>query len=911
MRLWIKFTLGAFMMLCATHSVWAANYTLPNGPLPSACSFNGSQVVCGGNLNLGNNDNIFVTQATELVISGDFSFGNNLEVNVGGNPNDLNIVVAGNMNPSNGAIINANLSVAGSINAGNNGALQGEIVVSGNLNLGNNSSVDGNITVTGTFQTGQNVNIIGDIDATNVNLGQNNLIEGDIDAVNVNINGSNTVVDGNVNATGTVNNNGTITGYVNADTINDNSGGIQGDACDFNGNEGPCGSGNNFLYYQLVHSGTALTCEPYSVNVRACADVGCTTTTAINGSVQIAEAAAGFTAATATFVNQSSVNVNLNIPSAGNYNLITANASGDLPAQTSQCSGPNGCQITGVDTALRFSGEQTQLAGVPFNLTLEALRTDTNTRECEAALDGAQTVDFGLQCEDPASCLTDISVAGTEVSTNTTPVTVNFNQGEALLAVNYFDAGRIRLSAATEVATGATLSDISAAFVVKPFGVNIQVTGNQAASYAPGDTLPAVLAAAGEPLTVSLTPIAANNQPTPNFGREQTPAVLQLVSAELVAPIASGANSPIPTNSNSFIYNGVNSFISTTVGYPEVGIARFVADLVGGDYLGAGGLTNATSVPVGRFIPAYFTAVGNVPVLADAQDDFTYYGQTTGFAEPPSFELQAFSADGQLLSNYRGEFARLPFNDGAGTALAWQANSLIPSGVTISNNAPNLAIDNSFGAPLQITQTGLQLTFVKPTEPTLPTQASYELSLAPAALVDLDNVTLQQPLAVTNNVAVELADNNGSELLWGVVAVDDQFGVSAEPLPVQITLATYQQLGGVNQLRVNLRDNSTVVTPAWLTEWDAIDDEYQALTCAGDILVAAGSQTVSAGKLQNWLVSGSSIDCIALWEIDLSGAGVDYLQAPLSGPRNNPAANLYFGRYRGNDRVIYRRESGW
>lgn len=193
------------------------------------------------NLIFDNNEIIVLdnpNQSYTLNVTGDWTFGNGLEVNVDNDASQLAINIGNNINPGNNANINANLTIGGSLNSGNNTELEGGLTVGGNLNLGNNSELKGIVTVEGDANIGNNVEITGDLSGNNINVGENSTITGNVEGSNINLS-NNTTIDGNVNATSSVNNNGTITGYVNAPTINDN-GSISGETCDQNNNIGGC-----------------------------------------------------------------------------------------------------------------------------------------------------------------------------------------------------------------------------------------------------------------------------------------------------------------------------------------------------------------------------------------------------------------------------------------------------------------------------------------------------------------------------------------------------------------------------------------------------------------------------------------------------------------------------------------------
>ncbi|MBC3766116.1 DUF6701 domain-containing protein [Neptunicella marina] len=257
---WFKYLFVSLLTLLS-HVVQATDYNLPAdvASLPGSCSGSGSSINCSGNLIFNSGDRIFVSQPLQLNISGDLTFGTSFGANAGGLVSNLTIVVAGNVNPGPSSEINASLTVSGSINSNVDVHHTGAMVITGNLNLGNGSTVRGNIQAS-TLNIGDNATISGNINAGTITVGQGSRITGDIQTTNININGSNSVVDGNINATGTVVNNGTVTGYVNADTINDNSNGITDTLeCDIDTSEGPntgpCAGGQLAQWFEFEEAG--------------------------------------------------------------------------------------------------------------------------------------------------------------------------------------------------------------------------------------------------------------------------------------------------------------------------------------------------------------------------------------------------------------------------------------------------------------------------------------------------------------------------------------------------------------------------------------------------------------------------------------------------------------------------------
>ena len=630
-------------------------------------------VTCSVNVILPNGNNNWVeldATPVNLTISGDLTLGGT-DINTLGDQNDLTITISGNLNPgNNGNTVNANMTIAGSINAGNNTDISGGLTISGNVNLGNNSSIDGNVQVTGDLNTGTNVTISGNVDAGgNINVGQNNDITGDISGDTININGSNSTITGNVLAENDLNNNGTIIGNVNVNGNLNNNGTIEGgyvnapctetNSCgggtidvdltcntdNIDENTSACepgGGGTEIHSFLLSHSGTALTCESYPVTVTACADSSCTPVALDNAS---ADVSLGAQTVTAVFSSVSSTTVNFDLTAPGNYTLALSNLVDVITTDTTQFSPSN--QVTAVDTALRFNGEQTQLSGSDFTLGLEAIRTDTDTGACVAAFNESKSVDFSLTCEDPSACTETIAIEGSSVNSTTT-ISLSFSNGSTTVTASYPDVGRIRLNASATGDTGNTLTGTSQALVVKPYGIGFEVTdgidvnaAGNAASYAEDG----IFEKAGEPFTVVLSALNEDGSTAPSFGLESTPEELELKSHNLLAPVDEGANTA---------NMGTLDITGNQVRFSEVGVINLEAGLVDNDYLGAGSIPNRISQPIGRFIPDRFIQTNNELLGACGDGSFNYMGQSQKFTA----QLMAVNAEGNWTQNYYGEFAK-------------------------------------------------------------------------------------------------------------------------------------------------------------------------------------------------------------------------------------------------------------
>lgn len=270
------------IVLFTPYSISAANYTLPNNPLPG-CSLNNETdtYTCPNGLTLGFEDRLQVTGNRNVTINvtGDMNLGTRVRLNPNGQPDQLTIDTTGSFRGGYNNEINANISSGGSLRIDNETPVQGSLIAQTDLTLGFRSSLDGSATsLAGNVNTENEVQVSGDLSAAgnivlafrsevagnlssggNVSLQNEVELTGNVDAggfVSLNFRSQVTgniasgedvtlqrevTVDGNVNSPGTVYvpDSSRVTGYVNAPEIIDEDN-VQGETCDINDNIGPC-----------------------------------------------------------------------------------------------------------------------------------------------------------------------------------------------------------------------------------------------------------------------------------------------------------------------------------------------------------------------------------------------------------------------------------------------------------------------------------------------------------------------------------------------------------------------------------------------------------------------------------------------------------------------------------------------
>ena len=268
--------------LFASYNIDAANYTLPNNPLPG-CSLNNSAdtYTCPNGLTLSFEDRLQVSGNKNVTInvSGDVNLGTRVRLNPSGQAEQLTINTTGNFSGGYDNEITANISSGGSLRIDNETPVQGSLTAQTDLTLGFRSSLDGSaISLAGNVNTENEVQVSGDLLAAGnivlafrsevaggLSSGGNVLLQNEVElAGNVDSGGSvslnfrsevignisasqdvtlqrEVTVDGNINSPDTVfvPDSSVVTGYVNSSEIigGDN---VEGETCDINDNIGPC-----------------------------------------------------------------------------------------------------------------------------------------------------------------------------------------------------------------------------------------------------------------------------------------------------------------------------------------------------------------------------------------------------------------------------------------------------------------------------------------------------------------------------------------------------------------------------------------------------------------------------------------------------------------------------------------------
>lgn len=702
--------------------------------------------------------------------------------------------------------------------------------------------------------------------------------------------------------------------------------------------------GTQIDHFEFDHSGNALTCNPETLTIRACANASCSllvtgqvsaTLTPLksgsNGWVASSQVAYGGNAATVTFSGgTTTLQLRNNLATA-----MTVGVSGSTPAtrplSTTLCRAGSGalsaaaCTLSFADSGFVFDVLDTY-ANRPQDVVISAVKKDDATKQCVPGFAGvSKPVSFwGAYITPDANAFgSKVAIDGNPVSTYAanvasptgTVINVNFDsQGKATLKnVRYPDAGQIRLNARHDGSgdTAGLVMTGSDTFISRPVGLCITPTEGTCAA---GDASCPVFKKTGEAFQMNIKGVAwqadddkdlcSGNLATPNFALANI-----ALGSELVAP-KPGEGAVVGTasydHSNA---KGNNNLNTVTQSVNEVGVFRMTATPPTLGYFGYT-IPAASSVPVGRFIPVDFNLVsGNIVPACEA---FSYMGQPF-LAE---LQIQARNQFGETTLNYREAFAKgdaylSAANNKDGVSLSARLRSLGP--------LPWVAGEADFNGPTEFARRS-------DGKPDGPYRAlSFGLYMkdndGEQTLIANPDFNDGQPGSCSGaGCNARLIDDVPMEAYFGRVQAGTRQGVATAWLAVPLQLqyheaGAWHAMGADQCTRLSLQDGGIEFTDG-SQRFDQgsgdliLDDNTRIRLGLGP--VAPGAMVASAKDGVISIQFAAPDRAVIPFKIDLSKQPESEQQPGrrplwLSDPDSLEGMAI-FGRDRGNDRIIYRRE---
>lgn len=678
-------------------------------------------------------------------------------------------------------------------------------------------------------------------------------------------------------------------------------------------------------HFEFDYSDSPLTCDVEEMTIRACKNADCSElftdpvtanllpVSSTNGG-WLGGAQVSFSGGTGkVYLSHTSATVPVTIG-------VSGSVPGTLAGSDTLCrkgSGPKSiaaCTINFADSGFVFDIPD-KYAGQVETLKLKAVKKDDATKQCVPSFANV-TRDLlfwsGYQTPTAAQIIgtPQVTVNGTPVGTSETSaehLVLNFDAaGEAQINVDYPDAGQLSLSAkyiGSDV-TGdpgllMTGSDI---FVSSPYGFCVATQANEGQCNSPYESCN-VFKRAGEPFNLLISPVAwkaastdfCSNNTTPNFAWSRV-----ALAHELVAP-SGGVAGQASVQEYGHVAGTTPNTVAQSVS--EVGVFRFGTAAFSG-YLGSNKTIQASnSQPLGRFVPAKYI-VKDVSLIPGCSG-FSYMDQPT----PLTMTIEAQNLGSVVTQNYQGVFAK-------GVAQLQAENA--DDGINLSARLSSLG--GSWNQGSMTFGASNSFLFARTTAPGA--DGPFELLDIGLGVDDNDGEYSQlSPLDMKPDSSGDctLPSNNCTaqrlgtiKMRHGRLVLENTYGPENEILRMPARTQVWQGSGW----GLSVDDSCTLVDPALPTP--QVDDPARGyvfepdLSAGQSIVRSATPAQFSAGMLDlYWQAQGSPL---------YRGQVTAPLEAPQwlkwywnwdnSSPNSlfDPRASAYFGRFRGDDRIIFWRE---
>ncbi|HAT05901.1 MAG TPA: MSHA biogenesis protein MshQ [Aeromonas salmonicida] len=702
-------------------------------------------------------------------------------------------------------------------------------------------------------------------------------------------------------------------------------------------------------HFQLDHSGQALTCNPETVTIKACADAACSSliTDPVTATLSLTPTSSsnGWIGGNTVAFSGGSTTVQLRNNTAS---AVTIGVSGSTPAtkpfSTTLCKSGNGtpsvaaCTLSFADSGFFFDVPDTY-SNQPQTVTIKAVKKSDVTKQCVPGFASqSKSIKFWGSYISPTSNLSNSkisvnsSVLGTSQGT-AVPVSLAFDaQGQSTITVKYPDAGKVQLDARYD-GTGSEAGLVMLGadqFVARPVGLCITPPQGVCAV---GNASCPVFKKAGETFQVDIKAMAwesandgdicAGNQTTPNF-------VLSGIGlgSTLVAP-SPGTNATVGTTTYNHVA-ATNSLNSVNQTVSEVGVFRMTATPPTSNYFGYT-IPSAQSQPVGRFVPWDFNLQSGV--VTPACGEFSYMSQPFRV----EMRVQARNKGAGVTKNYDGEFAKgllylVAGNDHDGVDRTDRMGSVM------ANWAIGEANIDSQSRFARLSERDPSLT--APEEPfealRFGLQVVDDESPSVSFLVDTDmNPGIQNGCTKGVNcnarqLKIPTRSDDTMTAYYGRLLAGKDRGVDSANLPLKLLTQRFEQGGWVindedNCTQLSLANNGFDPLPAVEPQdpdrkigFDSVTSSYEITGKVPPLLTTPYSSTLtlsgqavpasSARAKQGEIVFHFGAPNVAVripYKVDLSKQPAQplWLSDPVS-----LQGEAIFGSSRGNDRIIYRRE---
>ncbi|MBQ0727144.1 MAG: hypothetical protein KBT77_07335, partial [Thalassolituus oleivorans] len=666
-------------------------------------------------------------------------------------------------------------------------------------------------------------------------------------------------------------------------------------------------------HFRLSYGSSALTCNPTEVTIQACEDASCSTL--YTGSVDVTLSPTGWVGGDTITVTGGSATASLAHTSVG---TVTLDVSSSVPAATgsgTQCSIDGGAYSSFCDLTFADSGF---LVDVPDFLsargetaTISAVKKSDNSLQCTPAFASTtKTVSLWSDYVLPSSGSMAVSVASSAIGTTSgtaTTQSLTFDaSGQATAAINYSDAGNMRLQV-KYTGSGADAGLVmtgNGEFIARPAGMCVQASGVCSSDYSNCSAFKK----AGENFDLTTTAVAWESDDDSNFcsGNSGTPnysATAISLASSVVSPAGQRDGTVTPTSYDHTAASGGANTVS--INESEVGVFNFnvTPPLYQGAALGSlssTSLVTYSSGPTGRFIPDHFEIAEVTPgrLAATCSTGNLYSGETTTWAEAPEYTFTAHNVGHGITTNYTETgYTKLtaanvfsgivePTTDGSQDGTD---NNKLAVSLTSNQGSLNIAAADSgvmnyvFSALDDVTYQRSAVAEVAPFIPDL------DFSF-PTTIADSDGV------AVSSLVNFS-PDTSAISLRFGRIWLEDGYGPETENLILPLRAEYFDGTGYL----INILDDCS--------GWDDANASADTLTA---LMTSTGTLVGGSSNADGLLLQAPT----AVAGTPDTGKATITLTVPswLQGDYDNngfyedPEGMVVFGIWRGHRRVVYRRQ---
>jgi len=676
----------------------------------------------------------------------------------------------------------------------------------------------------------------------------------------------------------------------------------------------------SFNHIRITHDGTALTCEPETITVQACANSSCST--AYTSDVNVTLTPTGWVGGDTQTISGGSSTFQLSKTTAATYALGFSGASPAPSSSTAQCvntgASDTSCDITFYNTGFIYDVPNLTSCAASANVTVSAVRLDNTSQACIPTFQSlTKTVKFGSSYSSPASGSEQVVInsSGTDYPIDTsspvTDVPLAFNaSGQATITVTYDDAGSLALN--SSYTNGALTMVGSDSFITTPAKLYVYSDDANSAC-ASNDASCSAMTSAGSNFNLKVRAACADNTVTPNFILNN----IAMTHTNTQPAIAQGSISTSTFNIAD-ADNGENASITQSV--TEVGVFTFTATAP--TYLGTTG-PSGTSTYIGRFTPGHICVSGTgVTNRTDSNskaactDSFSYLSEDfTNTFTLTAQRAGATCGDGSSTINYTSTFSKFDTSailSGDNTSDATEtgvfnfaaidsASSTNLSSSINFNSASSTSSGEFTNGTLSVTaKMDIARSGSSPSYTAASPYTDVEIGIKP---IDADNVTLSSTDLTISSVNYSNAGNTA--LYFGRLYADNTFGAENEGLPMwaEPQYCNAQSSGVCTDWKTKSDDTCSLFTVTAPT--DTIVKE--SISGTNGYWVSGTDYSASSGITYTTDSNGYK----AGWKIWYTGSStggtytIPFVTHPYLITQDGSAS---FGLYRGDDRIIYWQE---